>query len=387
MIPGQRIFGIPDLGNKMKTRILVLGFILAAAGSAHAGSLAYVQCGAYDSYVLLYKSTERFEELAKLRCGEKLEVLSHAGGYAQIRTLDGKLGWVSDADISDAPPAPQRGLAYNLTGQSHVSTPSPAPARQASLLTNEDILALHASHSGSDVIVKKIKSSRCDFDMSPAQLHTLRASGLPDPVILTMLATPIASEASGPSAPESAGVSIPDGTSLQVQLNGSVSSEELQDGTIVEMSAAEDLVINGSPIILRGAPARARILAVKQPGTHGGSGEVVWFMQDVVSVNGVRIPLTFTPKQPGNTHTGLFAGYPYLVSRFRKGGPAISAADKRFLVAMHGENVLFLPQSPEAGVQAQKTKPQSIRQVSAEQAARPEAPSSPQPAEPGDVKP
>jgi SH3 domain-containing protein len=371
----------------MKARILAFGFILTVAGSARAGSLAYVQCGTYDSYLLLYKSTERFEELAKLRCGEKVEVLSHSGSYAQIRTLDGRLGWVSDADISDAPPPPQRVFTFGLTEQSHSSAPSPAPVHRASFLTNEDILAMRANHPSSDLILKKIKSSRCDFDMSPAQLHTLRASGLPDTVILAMLAAPIASETSGPTAPESLEVRIPDGTSLEVQLNGSVSSEELQDGTIVEMSAAEDLVVNGSPIILRGAPARGRILAVKQPGTHGGSGEVAWFMQDVVAVSGVRIPVTFTPKQPGNTHTGLFAGYPYLISKFRKGDPAISAADKRFRIAMHGENVLTLPQSLAAGVPGQKPKTQSIRQVSTEQTVEPEAAPLPQPAEPGDVKP
>jgi uncharacterized protein YgiM (DUF1202 family) len=371
----------------MKARILVIGLILGAVATAHAGSLVYVQCGTYDSYILIYKTTERFEELGKLRCSEKVELLSRSGGYAQIRTLDGRLGWVRDADLSDTPPPPQRIFTFGLTEQAHDVQSSPAPTRLVSPLTNEDILAMHANHPGSDLIVKKIKSSRCAFDTSPAAFQTLRASGLSDKVILAMLAAPIVSETTERRPPENVEVRILDGTSIEVQLNGSVSSEELQDGTIVEMSAAEDLVVNGVPVILRGSPARARIMAIKPPGSHGASGEVAWFMQDIVAISGDRIPVTFAPKQPGDIRTGIFAGYPFLVSKFHKGDPAIKATDKRFRVVIHGDTVLSVSQSLTAGLPVPKPRTQSVRQVSTQQTVQPESAPSPQPSPSDEVKP
>src|ERR1700735_884172 len=73
----------------MKARTLIFGFFVAAVTSAHAGSVSYARCGTYDSYLFIYRTTEKFEELGKLRCQEKVEVLSHSDGYSQIRTLDG----------------------------------------------------------------------------------------------------------------------------------------------------------------------------------------------------------------------------------------------------------------------------------------------------------
>jgi uncharacterized protein YgiM (DUF1202 family) len=369
----RNLDSFPELGRRMKARILVLTLIVTAAVSAHAGTPSYVQCGTYDAYLLMYKTTERFEELGKLRCDEKVEVLSRSGGYSQIRTLDGRLGWVNDADLSDTPPLPRRVFTFGLTEQIRAVQSHPAPNRIVSALTNEDILLMYTKHPGSDLILKKIRSSRCAFDTSPESLQKLKATGLSDKVILAMLEAPVASVTSEQSAPETVEVKIPDGTPVEVELNGSVSSEEAQDGTIVEMSAAEDLVVNGVPVILRGSAARARIMAVKQPGPHGGSGEVAWFMQDIVAISGDHIPVTFASKQPGNNRTRNFEGYPFFLSEFHKGGPAIKAADKRFRAVIHGDTVLSVPQSLTADLPTPRPKTPSVRQVSPQPAVTPEA--------------
>lgn len=368
----------------MKARILILSsLIFAAAASAHAGSVSYVQCGTYDAYLLIYKTSEKFEELGKLHCGEKVEVLSHSDGYSQIRTLDSRLGWVRDADLSDTPPPPQRDITFGFT--EHVQSNS-GSNRSASFLTNVDVLVMHANHPDPDLILKKIKSSRCAFDTSPEALLMLKASGLSDLVILAMLEAPVASEAPERRTPESDTVKIPAGTPIEVQLQGDVSSEKLQEGTIVEMSAAEDLVVNGALVVLRGSAARARIMAVKLPG-GGGSGEVVWFMQDIVATTGDHIPVTFAAKQPGNNRLRNFEGYPFFVSEFHKGDPAIKVADKRFRVVTHGDTVLSVSQSLPADLPAPKQKALIVRQVSAQSAPPPEAAPSSQPPAADEVKP
>jgi hypothetical protein len=392
--PGLRnLYSLPDLGHRMKARILIFGFLVATATSARADSVSYAQCGTYDSYLFIYRTTEKFEEVGKLRCEEKVEVLSRSEGYSQIRTLDGRVGWVHDADLSETPPPPQRKFSFGWTEITPEVQPKPAPTPIAAArhpgsdLTNADIVAMLRERSDTDTIVKKIRSSRCAFDTTPESLLQLKASGLSDKVILTMLGAPDASETPEQKAPESVDVRIPDGTPLEVELNGTVWAEGVREGMIVEMLAAEDLVINGVPVILRGAEARARVIAVREPGSRGGSGEVAWFMQDVVSVSGDHIPVTFAAKQPGNNRTRNFEGYPYFSSEFHNGSAAIKASNQHFRVVTHGDTVLSVSQSLTADVPAPTPKTQSARQASAQPEVLPVAAPSPQPSVPGEAQP
>src|SRR5580658_1036529 len=96
------------MGSGMKFRICVLALValgaaIFGAGSTPAAPTGYAYCGTYGSYVLLYKSNDQFEELGKLRCGEKVEVLSRWLEYAQVRTGDGRVGWVHYAELSNVP--------------------------------------------------------------------------------------------------------------------------------------------------------------------------------------------------------------------------------------------------------------------------------------------
>jgi Bacterial SH3 domain len=368
----------------MKARTLVFCVLVAAAAtSAHADSASYAQCGTYDAYLLVYKTTERFEEIGKLRCGEKVEILNQKGSFAQIRTIDGRTGWVRFADLSDAPPPPQHVYTFGLSEAAKPVEPS-APKPPVSVLTTDDVLAMHAMHPGSDFLLKKISSNPCAFDMTPPQIQRLRAAGVSDKVILAMLQAPVATGLPPQKTPEGVDVKVPDGTAFEVELRGNVSSEDVQEGTIVEMQAAEDLVVDGVPIVVRGSEARARVLAVRPAGAHGGSGVVAWFMQDIVATNGERIPLNFAVKQPGNDRPKNFEGYPYFLSGFHKDTPAIKASDKRFRVVVHGDAVLTVNQSLTAAVPKRKT--QSVRHVSAQPAAQSQS-AAPQQTAPDEAKP
>ena len=375
-----------------------MALFLAAGASARAGTIGYGQCGTYDAYLLLYKSTERLEELGKLRCGEKLEILGRSPGYSQVRTLDGKIGWVRDADLSEAPPAPQREYTFGLSGEPEQPKPSKAAAPESaaapanSLLTNESILLMRGMRRSQEFILERVRTSRCAFDTSPVEIQKLHAAGISDKIILAMLETMAAPETPAAGAAESARLKIPDGIGINVELAGDVSAEALEEGGIIKMSAAEDLVVDGVPIIVRGSPARARVLGVKLPGAHGGSGEVAWFMQDVVALGGERLPVTFADKQPGKNHTRIFDGYAFFLTTFHKGSPAIRASDSQFRAIVHGDKVLSVPQSVAANRPAGQTpaapaaqaNAQSLQQVSGHAAVLPETapPSEPSPEKP-----
>jgi hypothetical protein len=373
----------------MKARILAFLVLVAAATSARAAeSNSYALCGTYDAYVLMYKSTERFEELGKLRCSEKVEILGQKGTFAQIRTQDGRMGWVRFADLADAPPPRQHVYTFGLTEDPKPVEPS-TPLPPASALTTDDILAMHAMHPGSDFLLKKISSNPSAFDMTPPSIQRLRAAGVSDKVVLAMLQAPVATGLPAQKIPEGVDVKIPDGTAFEVELKGNVSSEEVQEGTIVEMEAAEDLVVDGVPIVVRGSEARARVLAVRPVGTHGGSGVVAWFMQDIMATNGERIPLNFAVKQPDNERTKSFEGYPYFLTGFHKDTPAIKASDRRFRVVVHGDMILTVNQSLTVAA-VPKRKTQTIRHIAAQQPApapQPDSPAAPPASAPDDARP
>src|SRR6202451_3397583 len=99
----------------MKYSLVLMGILLIAPQSAPANTPAFAQCGTYDSYILLYKSIQKFEELGKLHCGESLVITGQDGDFTQVRTTDGRLGWVPSGDLSTTAPAPQTVYTFGWT--------------------------------------------------------------------------------------------------------------------------------------------------------------------------------------------------------------------------------------------------------------------------------
>lgn len=367
----------------MKIRLLTIAFSVFAATAARAGSVGYAQCGTYDAYILLYKSTEKLEEVGKLHCGEKLEILAREAGFFQVHTVDGRLGWVRDTDLTEVQPRPQDEFTFGFMEKPKPALPAP-PKLPSGVLTNEDVLFMLGKRRSPEFMVAKIKESRCAFDTSPKAIQQLQSAGLSDKVILAMLEAPVASANAGSGAAESVELKIADGTAIEVELAGDVFSEELQDGMIVKMAAAEDLVVDGVPIIVRGSAARARVLAVKAPGSRGGTGEVAWFMEDVVTTTGEHIPLTFAAKQPGKMRTENFGGYHFFLTEFHNGSPAMKATNFHFRAVVHGDTVLRVPQSLASNLPAAQAKPKTLQPVSNREGREPETAAPPQPQPPAD---
>jgi hypothetical protein len=325
----------------MNLRFAALALVVGTALPAYAGTstTVYTQCGPHDGYVLLYRSTQKFDELAKLRCGEKLEVLDRAGDYLQVSTASNKSGWLLDSDVTSDAPADavnDEASASPVTTASNASVP-------ALTLTNQSILDLHHAHASSDAIVSKIRFSSCSFNTSEYALHELKAAGVSDKVILEMLETQKPSVSSGDV--HEVKVVVPGGTTVQVAVSREVYSDEIHQGAIVEMTVVKDVVVNGFTIIARGASARARVIAVKKPGALGGPGEVAWFMQDASAVTGDSVPVAFAPKQPDMIPTGRFQGYSYLMSEYNKKGPAIETRNRTFIAVVSSDTVMHLPHS------------------------------------------
>jgi hypothetical protein len=216
----------------------------------------------------------------------------------------------------------------------------------AAPLTNKDVQDMVKSGLAPEIIVAKIRASATNFDTSPAALQELKTAGVPDAVIL-MMVQPASASVSSNAGASGVEVKVSDGTQLEVELASNVSSNTAREGDVVDFTVVSPVVVNGLTIIEKGAPAKARIAAVKKAGYWGKAGRVGWAMQDVLAADGTRIPLRMESKLTGDSKGGTVATGVVVTSivffpaapfwGFKKGKNAIYPAGKRFPAFVHGD--------------------------------------------------
>lgn len=220
------------------------------------------------------------------------------------------------------------------------------PQTAAAPLTNRDVLEMLKAGLTADVVVAKIKSATASFDTSPTALAELKAANVPDNVILAMVNGPAPSPDSA-AAPAEGVLNVPDGTEIEIQLTNNASGEQLKVGDLVDFVVVKPVVVNGMTIFDKDAGARARITTAKRAGHWGKAGKLEWAMQDVLAVDGNRVPVRFTQRHIGDSKGGTVAvaavattvllGPVGLLWGLKKGKPAIIPAGNRYSVFVHGD--------------------------------------------------
>jgi uncharacterized protein YgiM (DUF1202 family) len=314
--------------QRLSTLTLLVFASALFATSARAGNPpGFAYCGTYGSYVLLYRSTENLEELGKLRCGEKVEVLSRNFDYVQVRAIDGRIGWVNWHEISNYPGA----APSNNFGMTDPNAKQQGAGVAA--LNNAAIVKMRTQRIGADVIVAKIKASPCEFDTTPAALQKLKTAGVPDKVILAMVMAPSASAPPPPvaKAPEFVDVKVPGGTQIDLELTYAASSDEAADGRPILMAVAHDVVIDGAVVFRAGAEAHARVVSFKEPGfMNRPPGTLAWTMDYVTAANGEHVAADFFSKEAAENPMSAVMGSPGPSWEFKKGKPVVVAAKSKF---------------------------------------------------------
>jgi hypothetical protein len=327
--------------------ILLFGTSLLA-NSARAGNPpGYAYCGTYGSYVLMYRTNENLEELGKLRCGEKVEMLSRYFDHVQVRAADGRTGWINWSEISNSPgeaPSKNFGMTDTANKQQGAAVAS---------LNNAAIVKMRTQRIGADVIVAKIQSSPCEFDTTPAALQKLKQAGVPDKVILAMVMAPSASAPPpAPKAPEFVDVKVPGGTQIDLELTYAASSDEAAEGRPILMTVAHDVVIDGAVVFRAGAEAHARVASFKEPGKlNRPPGRVVWTMDYVTAANGDHVAADFFSKDAAENPMSAIMGSEGPSWEFKKGKPAVVEAKSKFQVALNKKGAVV--RISQADVQAQ----------------------------------
>jgi hypothetical protein len=334
----------------MKLKLVATIAILAAAPAAFSqtSTPAFSNCGTYGAYVMLYKNTDAFEELGKLRCAEKVEILGKWFDYLQVRTIDGKTGWVRAADVTGGPAAPPTsGTPFGMTSaaaqpQHEIVVP----------LTNKNIVSMQSMRLGPDVILAKIKSSPTNFDTTPSGLQKLKFAGVPDKIIVAMVqahdqpaaAAPAAAATEAPKAPEILQVKVPDGTPVELEMISTLSSDDVREGTIIHLKVSKDVTIDGVNVFRKDSAARARVYVITQPTFTNKVGEIAWAMEDITSITGDQLPATFAALEDRSSTASDIAAVDTGTSwEFRKNKPSTMPAGRHLRATIHGEILLKVP--------------------------------------------
>jgi hypothetical protein len=241
-------------------------------------------------------------------------------------------------------------------------SPNDSPQQQSQSptqpeLTNKDVINMVDAGLGVDVVLAKIRTTPSRFDTSPSILAELKAAGVPDSIITAMVERPTVTNQTTPSSPTGVEVKVPDGTELEIQLQNTLSGQEAKVGDMVDFTILRSIQVEGVTVFEKDSVARARVTTSKKAGRWGKAGKLEWAMQDVLAVDGNRIPARFTKRELGDSKGGTVAvaavattvllGPLGLLWGLKKGKPAIIPAGNRYTIFVHGDTTIKV--KPTAG--------------------------------------
>src|SRR6266404_1204985 len=178
--------------------VAIVGFTTEGMGneksmgqaSVSADSLkAYAEASSSSNLVALLKKGDVVSVILRIStsgedwCRIVLPGQSGLTGYVPCGALSSTSSVTQLSGISPIQPAPGVVVSMEPT-----ATPVASNARS---LSNNDISEMSSAGLPAEVLIAKIKSSACAFDTAPASLKNLKASGVPDKVILAMIEAPV----------------------------------------------------------------------------------------------------------------------------------------------------------------------------------------------------
>jgi hypothetical protein len=211
-------------------------------------------------------------------------------------------------------------------------------------LKNQDILDMIKNGLPTEIIIAKIKSSKCAFDTSTQALQELKAARVPESIIFAMVESPFS---------QSVVVKIPDNTSIHVESAFDISSATVAKGQLITFRVISPLIIDGMTVIEKGALVNGKIVKAKKAGRWGREGTFAWTFEDVATVDGKPIPIKAEGSIEGESNKGEVAIKTVAVGAllapsiiltplalmygFKRGKNAVLPAGSRFIVYTKGD--------------------------------------------------
>jgi hypothetical protein len=153
---------------------------------------------------------------------------------------------------------------------------------------------------------------------------------------------------------------LPAGTPIDIEATYTISSIDFRPGDYLSFRVLVPVMIDGVTLIEKKSLVTGRVVEAKRGGHWGKAGRLSWTIQDVVAVDGTRVPLQAQKDLPtgrdgikGASHGGevaaktivfgalLFPLSPLaLMGGFKRGENAVLPEGKRFIVFVQKETTL-----------------------------------------------
>lgn len=212
-----------------------------------AQSTGRVECARLDGYVYLYSSFATMEVRATLPCGAMVQITSHDDKYVGVRTAKGETGFVPASNIV---------LLKDSQGGGAVASGPVAPARE-----------------------------RTPYD---EPLHP----------------------GSAPVRDVSHGFTLAKDTPIRVKLLKTVSSGSAHVGDAVEFEVLDDILIEGVPVLTKGAKASGLVAEAEAKKRFGHGGKIAVSLTAIHLADGEILPVRCYEEATGSSNTSSDAVLP-----------------------------------------------------------------------------
>lgn len=203
-----------------------------------------------------------------------------------------------------------------VAAQSGVATKIIQPSPTSVPLSDQDVVDLLRARLTLEEVIAKIRASKCEFDLTPAAVQSLKSAGIPTEVIEVMTQAMESTSANESTAAsqrdQKREIIIPAGTPLEIESAGTINSFEVRPGELLSFRVLVSLKIDGVTVIDQDALVTASVVEAKRGGHWGRAGRLSWNLVDVVAVDGTRVPVrgddVTRSKEPSLADSGAQAG-------------------------------------------------------------------------------
>jgi len=165
-----------------------------------------------------------------------------------------------------------------------------------SIVNNGDVLKLVKAGVATEIIVAKLDRSECTCDISTTELRRLKSEGVADEVLLAMIR---ASKSSART--ELRPVKIPKNTIIEIEAAYRISSQEIRTGDPISFRVIAPVRIDAVTVIESGSTATAKVVQASRGGHFGRAGRLAWVMQNVIAVDGTKVPIQSAGRLVGDS--------------------------------------------------------------------------------------
>jgi len=196
--------------------------------------------------------------------------------------------------------------------QATAARPTSKAVSSAKPTANDELIKLTTAGMSEEIILGVVaKTDKSAYDTSAEALVKLKAAGVSQRVIATVLGvnSSTSESASASSSPAALGeVTIPDGSEIRLRLLEMVSSKTAKVDDKIRLEAVDDVKINGSVVVAKGAKAVGTVTEARGKKSFGRAGHLNFTLDVVKAIDGQNIKLRTSAKRLEGDESFVKAG-------------------------------------------------------------------------------